>query len=193
MDNAGEIDKEIIKGLIKEDAKAFEDLYKMYGRRLYVFAFDYLKSKDDAEEVVQEVFVKIWEKRFQLKQQESIRGYIFTIAYNAIRKAFVKKGREEKNIQLFTQSLLNDSDDSQSEINYSEMMLKIDQIVDQMPDRRREVFNLSKKEGLTNSEIATYLNLSEKTVKNQITLAFQTIREQLKNSLPVILFISMFY
>ena len=193
LGQAGNIEQQLIKRLAKGESKAFEELYLKYGRRLYVFVFDYLKSKDDAEEIVQEVFVKIWDKRSQLKEHESLKGYLFTIAYNAIKKSFLRKSREEQQKQLFAQNVLREMDNTPTEIEYSKVIQQIDGIVEAMPVRRKEVFNLSKKEGLTNAEIAAFLNLSEKTVKNQLTLAYQTIREQLKNNLPVLLLISLFY
>lgn len=187
------IEQQLIKNLIKGDVNAFESLYLKYGRKLYVFVLEYLNSKDDAEEIVQEVFIKIWDRRSQLKEHESIKGYLFTIAYNAIKKFFQKKRREEQQNQLFAHNVLNDLDNAPSDLEYSKLIQQIDTIVSTLPERRKEIFTLSKKEGLTNSEIAAYLNISEKTVKNQLTLAYQTIRVQLKNSLPVLLLISLYY
>jgi len=186
-------DRELMIGLANDQAKAFESLYLIYGRRLFVFINGYLNSKDDTDEIVQEVFVKIWQKRHELKAHESLKGYLFTIAYNAIKKSFLKKNREEELKKAYVLEYLNDSDDSISENMYSDVIKQVDAIVSQMPEKRKQVFNLCKREGLSVTEVANYLNISEKTVKNQMTSAYQTIREQLQNSLPLLLFLNLFY
>jgi RNA polymerase sigma-70 factor (ECF subfamily) len=127
------------------------------------------------------------------KKNESIKGYLFTITYNAIKKHFLKKRQEEQNKKLFTQHLLNDVESDASEKEFSNVIQEIEDIVETMPERRSEVFILSKKEGLTIPEIATHLSLSEKTVKNHLTLAFQTIREKLPRNFSILLILSLFY
>ncbi|TRX71233.1 RNA polymerase sigma-70 factor [Carboxylicivirga sp. M1479] len=186
-------ERELISALANNETKAFESLYLLYGRKLLVFVNGYLNSKDDAEEIVQEVFVKLWKKRAELETHDSLKGYLFTIAYNAIKKRFLKIKREQDLKQNYALEYMHDSGETVSEETYSEVIRQIDSIVEQMPEKRKQVFQLCKKEGLSISEAANYLNISEKTVKNQMTSAYQTIREQLKANLHVLLVLNLFY
>ncbi len=186
-------DRELMLAIANNEAKAFELLYLVYGRRLFVFVNGYLNSKDDAEEVVQEVFIKVWKKRKELKQHESLKGYLFTIAYNAIKRNFLKKKREEEIKQAYALEQLDGWEYGVPDDMYKDLINRIGSIVEQMPEKRKEIFNLCKKEGLTVAEAASYLNISEKTVKNQMTSAYQTIREQLKKGFSVLLFLNLFY
>lgn len=185
-------DTELVKALAHDAPKAFEALYLRYGRRLLEFASHYMPSKDDAEEVVQMVFIKLWQKRHTLKHNESVKGYIFTIAYNEIRKAFIKQKRENELIQAYVSEDEQNTAAESENIDYAALAQKVDVIVEQMPEKRKMVYLLCKKEGLTVSEVAEHLNISEKTVKNQLTAAYRHIREHLKGGLAVVLFLALF-
>ena len=137
--------------------------------------------------------MKIWKKRKDLKAHDSLKGYLFTIAYNAIRKRFISIKREQELQKNYALEYMDDSEELVTEDTYADVISQIDKIVGQMPEKRRQVFTLCKKEGLSVSEVATYLNISEKTVKNQMTAAYQTIRERLKANLPLLLALSLFY
>lgn len=193
MRHKWESEGELIRALSNNETRAFESLYLLYGKKLLVFVNGYLNSTDDAEEIVQEVFVKIWKKRTDLVTYDSLKGYLFTIAYNAIKKRFLKIKREQDLKQDYTLDYLNSNDEPVSEESYSAVIEQIDRIVEQMPEKRKQVFQLCKKEGLSVAEAANYLNISEKTVKNQMTSAYQTIREQLKTNLPLLLALNLFY
>lgn len=186
-------DAELIQAMAHDESKAFEGLYLRYGRKLLEFVSHYMPSKDDAEEIVQSVFIKLWNKRKELKHNESVKGYIFTIAYNEVRKAFVKKKRESELLQSYLKEFGEDALTADDGIDYHELVRQVDCIVESMPEKRRAIYQLCKKEGLTVAEVAEYLNISEKTVKNQMTAAYSYIREQMKGSLAVILFLSLFH
>ncbi len=100
------IDYHAVKKMKQGDAKAFDSLFNKYSQRLYNFSIKYLKSTEEAEEAVQEVFLYVWEKKYRLKPANSFNSYIFTIAYNIIKKHFIKKSKENafKNypLQLFS-------------------------------------------------------------------------------------------
>ena len=87
---------ELVKQLRKGDLAAFDSLFNTYNKKLFYFAKGYLKSTEDAEGLVQEVFIKIWENRSTLKEHLSFNSYLYTITYNSILKFFRKKGREKK-------------------------------------------------------------------------------------------------
>lgn len=181
----------LVKSVSKGNMVAFGSLYKIYSFRLYRFALGYLKSEEEAEELVQEVFTKIWEKRKELRAECSFKSFLFTIAFNIIRKHFRTRAR----LSDYLQHNNNDrADDFTVEITaYNSLKQYIDQLVDQLPPRRREIFTKSRFDGLSITEIATQLNISHKTVENQITEALRFLRSHLnKENIPLILFFGLF-
>lgn len=181
----------LVKNLSKGNLLAFNTLFKEYSGRLYRFAIGYLKSKEEAEELVQEVFTIIWEKRAALKEELSFRSFLFTIAFNIIRKYF----RNRAYLSEYLKSGISDEHDMQTsdKISYNSLNKYIAELVNQLPERRREIFKKSRFEGQSIKEIAEELNISHKTVENQLTDALKFIRTNLnKESLPVLLFFVLF-
>ncbi len=185
-------ESELVKALTNGEIKAFNNLFQLYGNRLFRFALGYMKSEPDAEELVQDVFMKIWEKRLELKEDLSFKAYIFTIAFNIIRKYFLKKALTTKYFehQVIEDMVIN----TIQNIDYQSTKNLIDRIVDQLPARRKEVFIKSRFEGFTVKEIADELGTSPKTVENQLGEALKFIREHLsKDDLTTIVFFILFY
>ncbi len=185
-------DKELVIRLQKGNVDAFERLYENYSLRLYHFGMKYLKSDIEAEGLVQNVFAKVWEKRSSLKEELSFKSYIFTIAFNFIRKVFIKKSQLREYLQSGKGS--DDIDiDTINQIEYQSLADYLNTIVIQLPKRRREVFIKSRIEDLSVKEIAKQMNISPKTVENQLASAIQFVRDnwQSKN-LSAILFLALF-
>jgi RNA polymerase sigma-70 factor (ECF subfamily) len=136
--------------------------------------------------------MKIWEKRSELKENLSFKAYIFTIAFNIIRKYFVKKALTTK---YFEQQVIEDVDLSTIQnIDFQSTKKTIDILIDQLPVRRKEVFIKSRFEGLTVKEIANELGTSPKTVENQLGEALKFIREHLaKENFAGLIFFILFY
>lgn len=156
---------------------AFEYFFEKYSKVLFHFSYKLLKSRVDAEEIVQNVFLKIWEKRSQVNPEQPFRPYLFTIALNDIRKSFIEKAKREMfKVELFD-FLVEQANDSDEELNFGYYLKLLDQEIDRLPEKRRAVFLLLKKEGLTVNEAANFLNVSPKTVENQLTAAIKTIRD----------------
>jgi RNA polymerase sigma-70 factor (family 1) len=184
-------ESELIKALSKGEIKAFNDLFQIYGNRIFRFALGYLKSEPDAEELVQNVFLKVWERRIELKEDLSFKAYLFTIAFNIIRKHFTQKALTHKYIE---QHIVNDSDvDTVHNIDYNSTKILIDRIVDQLPPKRKIVFIRNRIEGFTVKEIAQELGTSPKTVENQLGEALKFVREHLrKEHLGAIIYFILF-
>jgi RNA polymerase sigma-70 factor (family 1) len=181
----------LVHNLSKGNLLAFNTLYKEYSGRLYRFALGYLKSEAEAEELVQEVFTKIWEKRADLKKELSFKSFLFTIAFNIIRKHFRTKAYLS---EYFKTGIISDLDMQTSQkITYDSLYQYITELVNQLPARRKEIFIKSRFEGLSINEIAEKLKISHKTVENQLTEALKFIRTNLnRENIPVILFFILF-
>jgi len=184
-------DSLLVRNLSKGNLLAFNTLYKEYSHRLYRFALGYFKSEAEAEELVQEVFTTIWEKRENLKEELSFKSFLFTIAFNLIRKHF----RTKAYLAEYLKTGMSDGLDMQTsqKITYDSLYQYITELVNQLPSRRKEIFIKSRFEGHTIKEIADELQISHKTVENQLTDALKYIRTNLNREyIPVILFFILF-
>ena len=186
-------DHNLVQLLQKGNVAAFDSLFEGYSQKLFGFALKYFKNESDAEELVQEVFVKVWENRQTLKSELSFKSYLFTIALNQIRKHFNKKAISLR----YLETLHNESEFTVNQApyddNYETALIQINLIIGQMPPRRREIFIKSKFEGISSKEIATELNISPGTVDNQVSDALRFIRSQLKTANFSLLLIVFFY
>ncbi len=187
-------DSVLVDRLQNGDKRAFKALFDEYGPRLYKFSLKYLNEKEDAEDLLNEVFLKIWENRKSLRSNTSFQSYLFTIAYNNIRQRFLKKSREEKYIQAFAEEYLASSTKDEDQLDYQLFVKKINEIIDLLPPRRKEIFILSHKEEQKNVQIAEQLDLSEQFVKKQLSLARKFIISKMKenNELAGILLLYLF-
>jgi RNA polymerase sigma-70 factor, ECF subfamily len=164
----------------KSDEKAFEILFHQYYGILCSFASKLIYDDVAAEEIVQDFFVKLWEKREQISIETSVKNYFFrsvkNYSLNFIQHNKTKIAHEQK---LLSEVENNFSDDN----NYPEPDLfeKIEESINSLPEKRREIFRLSRQEGLKYQEIAQKLNISIKTVETQMSLAIKTLRDKLKN------------
>jgi len=186
-------DQRLVQLLQKGNVAAFDSLFEGYSQKLFGFALKYFKNESDAEELVQEVFVKVWENRQTLKSELSFKSYLFTIALNRIRKHFNKKAVSLR----YLESLQNEPEFAENhaihEDNYESTLQQINLIIEQMPPRRREIFMKSKLEGKSSKEIAAELNISAGTVDNQVSEALRFIRSRLSTeNFGLLLFAGLF-
>ena len=170
--------EDLIVRLKLEDREAFTALFYLYADKLHRFAKSYLYDSEEAEEIVQEVFLKIWLKRNAITDASTFDAYLFTIAKNLIFNVLKKKVHSNK----YKESLKNkpkfeNSTDNQVIFNETEKMIK--QAVEQLPKKRKLVFILSRKVGLKNHEIAEKLNLSIKTVETHMSLSLKHLKNAL--------------
>jgi RNA polymerase sigma-70 factor (ECF subfamily) len=181
----------LVRELSRGNILAFNTLFRQYGKRLYRFAYGYLKSEDESEELVQEVFTIIWEKRTELREELSFKSFLFTISFNIIRKHFRTRAHLADYINSESSS---DSDMRTSqEITYNSLHDYISSLVNELPERRKLIFIKSRFDGLSIKEIADDLKISHKTVENQLTDALKFIRENLnKEGIHALLFFLLF-
>jgi RNA polymerase sigma-70 factor (family 1) len=181
----------LVHNLAKGNLLAFNTLYNIYSKRLYRFALGYMKTESEAEELVQEVFTIIWDKRGDIKEELSFKSFLFTIAFNIIKKHFRKKAYLSKYI---TNETCHEVDiQTDQKITYDSLYKYLTELLNQLPDRRREIFIKSRFDGLSIKEISEELNISHKTVENHLTSALKFLRSNFsKENLLFLLFFSLF-
>ena len=186
-------DEELVEKLRKGDHEAFDAVFGKYGNRLFGFALKYLRSKEEAEGLVQDVFLKIWENRKKLKKDSSLKSYLFTISYHNICKIFRKKqlqGKLKEKIGLGSEV----SVDTQEQIDYDFTLKQIVQLIEQMPPKQKIIFLKSRKEGKSTREIAEELHIAPGTVDNHISAAIKFLRKHVSgNNLAILLFLAVFF
>jgi RNA polymerase sigma-70 factor (ECF subfamily) len=186
-------DRNLVQLLQRGNVAAFDSLFEVYSPKLFGFALKYFRNEPEAEELVQEVFVKVWENRQALKSELSFKSYLFTIALNQIRKYFNKKATSLRYLESLQKEPEFTDQPAIQEDDYESALKKINHIIDQMPPRRREIFLKSKMEGISSKEIAAELKISAGTVDNQVSEALRFIRTQLKQeNLSLFLFAVLF-
>ena len=186
-------DHNLVQLLQKGNVAAFDSLFESYSSKLFGFALKYFKNENDAGELVQEVFVQVWEHRQSLKSEHSFKSYLFTIALNQIRKYFNKKAISLRYLETLCKDPETFDDQIYETDDYESILKQINLIVQQMPPRRREIFTKSKLEGKNSKEIAAELNISAGTVDNQVSGALHFIRTQLKcENIGLLLFTFLF-
>jgi len=167
--------------------EAFTALYNCYWNQVYNFSKLYLIRKETAEELVQEVFTKVWEAREFINENENFKGLLFIITRNLIFNKYRKQLNEDF-YKLSVLSAIETAYDIEEEIDAKNLSEYIDMLVDEMPPRRKEIFLLSRREHKSYKEIAEQLNISEKTVENQISEALKYLR---KNIPLLLIFLSL--
>lgn len=171
---------ELFVSISKGDEAAFTQVFYHYEPRIYPFVFNLTGSQVIAEEVVQEVFIKLWNKREMAADIQNPRAYIFRMAANKVTNHLRTLARKAKAENYLT-ALQNDEHNATEEaVQLKEMQQLISQAVEQLPPQRKLIYKLSRQEGLKNEEIAIKLNLSLSTVKNQLSTALNAIREHLQ-------------
>jgi RNA polymerase sigma-70 factor, ECF subfamily len=175
------------------DEQAFELLFRKYYVSLCVFANKYFNDPEEAREVVQEVFTKIWNGRKDLDLDESLNHYLFKSVSNLCINKLRRRKVESRYAEIYKQVYLNSVEISPYEsLVASELKDKIASALNKIPPRCRTIFDLSRVEGLAYNEIAKTLNISVKTVETQMSKALSRLRYELKEYLKLIIILFLF-
>ncbi len=182
-------ERQLVEQLKSGSKEAFRSLFDAFGPKIHAFALSYLKNKPDAEELLQEVFLKLWEIRATLDSSKNIKSFLFKICINLIYDSIRRKNIEQAYLDYSGKNLTSSGDNTWHEVIYNDMLNNLQQLVNSMPEQRRRIFRLSKEEGLSNEEIAGQLNLSQRTVENQLYRAVSFLKEKFgSGSIPALLF-----
>jgi RNA polymerase sigma-70 factor (ECF subfamily) len=166
---------------------AFEKVFKMYFRNLHAFAYTFTKDDDIAEEIVQNVFFRIWEKKNQLQIDDSLRAYLYRSVHNESLN-HIKHLKVKTSFQLqYSDHMESSNQDASHQMIASELEDKIQKAINELPQQCRTIFQMSRFEQLKYQQIADQLNLSIKTVENQMGKALKVLRIKLVEYLPFLL------
>lgn len=168
---------------------AFNQVYERYWKRLYAYAFNILRDKGLTQDALHEVFTSIWIKKNSL-EVNNLKSYLF----NAVRNSAISTLRKERFTELHETIIENLTNPSEAEQNldYNDLKSKINKAVEDLPAICRTVFYLSRFHNYSISEIATQLNISKRTVENNLTIALKHLRSNL-GTLSFTLFLHTFF
>ncbi|MBD0725308.1 RNA polymerase sigma-70 factor [Flavobacterium sp. L1I52] len=180
---------ELIQALKIGDPKAYNYLVNTYHHKLCVYAYSFTHDHDLSEDIVQNVFMRIWNKRNNLKDDFSIINFLYRSVYNE----FIDQYRNQKSLYPLEKKYIDaviTIVESEDEHSLERIIKIVKQEIQKLPPKCKEVFLLSKEEGLTNIEIAEYKNISIKSVEAHITKAFSILRDSLGEKAGLYLFLT---
>jgi RNA polymerase sigma-70 factor (ECF subfamily) len=179
--------KYLVKQLKKGDEAAYAYLMDTYHQRLCVYSLSFSRDVYVSEDIVQNVFLRIWEKRHRLKESYSLKSYLYKSVYNEFINQYRKKTKlmEVEGEYVKALSIIIEEDDG----DINRLINLVKEEIQNLPPKCKKIFILGKQEGLTYVEISEYLNISFRTVENQMSKAFSIIHEKVGNRMNGILFL----
>lgn len=180
---------DFIDHLKRGDEKAYVYLVETYHKPLFSYVLSLNADKALAEDIIQIVFLKTWEYRKRLNSNYSIKSFLYKSTYNE----FINQYHKHRALSILEKAYIDALDDVVSEIDSKDLLAQkvalLTRGIDLLPPKCKETFLLSKKEGLTNIEIAEYLNVSIKTVEAQLTKAYKVLKNKIGEQLKSVLFL----
>jgi len=174
-------ERNLVLNVKNGDENSYNFLYEKYYKNLLCFSLKYLKSKEDSEEIVQNTFFKIWDLREDLNENLNFRAYLFQIAVNDIYNK-LKKNIHEKKYHEYLKDASGDPEYyavSDNRFDFQDILALVKKVIDKFPPQRKLIFNLKKIEGFSNEEIAKMLNISIRTIENQVFRGVKHLRTEL--------------
>ncbi|HLF45448.1 MAG TPA: RNA polymerase sigma-70 factor [Chitinophagaceae bacterium] len=169
-------EKELFARITSGDIVAFEEIYHHYNQFLQPFLLNKTKSLELTEEIIQELYLKLWDRRETLPSIENYRSYIYTMAVNAVYTHFRKAAVEQKILKKLWRGMTEQQSTTDEIMEFKESEALINQAVEKLPPQQKKIYLLSRRSGLSHDEIADELHISKRTVSNQVTEALKAIR-----------------
>lgn len=177
----------LVRELKNGNTEAYSFLMDNFHQKLCVYAYGLTRNYDHAEDIVQNVFVRIWRKRHNLKTEFVLQSFLYKSVYNEFIDHYRKHKKllplEKKHIDALSDFVQHEDDDMER------LIAIVKREIQNLPPKCRETFLMSKEEGLSNIEIAEYLNVSVKSVEAHMTKAFSILRSKIGNRTDVLLFL----
>ena len=181
--------RKILLAVQSGSEKAYKELYEQWVSRLYRFVFQYLKSKDASEDVVQETFLRIWSNRANLNPDTSFKSYLFTIAYHFL----LKEIRRQLNNPLmedyveYLNRLSTETIEVESLMCYDQFVEALEKGKQYLSPRQRTIFEMNKDYGMSIPEISEKLSITNQVTRNQLCMALKILRVELRQYYPLLL------
>jgi RNA polymerase sigma-70 factor (family 1) len=169
-------DSELALLFQQQDRKAFEEIYRRYWHPLFLHAYHILDDQDEAQDIIQDLFVAFWNKSSANQIHTSLKSYLYVMVRNKVLNHIRKNKINANFIQLLSTKLTEKDFNTVQDIELKELTVLIDREIDLLPPRMKQVFEMSRKEFLTHKEIAERLGTAEETVKKQITNSLKLLR-----------------
>lgn len=183
-------ESDLIRELKSGSKKAFDTIYMMYFKRLYAYCFRFTKSKEDAEEIVHDVFLRLWKMREDIRQEETLRSLLFIISKSYLIKSFHKR----IDSQIFEDYLnykdyISANEITDYDLEYNDFLDKVREEMEKLPETQKKVIELSKIKQFSIQETAQCLSLSEQTVRNQLSIGLRSLNLLIKKEVIIFLLI----
>lgn len=179
MSNREHAEKNIADKIRSGDQSAYEKMFHRYYSKLCVFSNSHVKSLDVARDVVQEVFIKIWDGHEEFEISHSLKAYLYQAVRNQSLNHIVKNKQKLKLKERLRKHENLRKEDVQVDLNTEELTQKVWKLVEELPERRKSIFILYRKHGLSYKEIAEVMGIKRKTVENQMGKSLLFLRERL--------------
>jgi RNA polymerase sigma-70 factor (ECF subfamily) len=184
-------DAELLIAIRNSDERAFSEFFRRYWKMAHGHAYSKTRSKEITEEIVQDLFMMLWDKRESLNI-DNIPAYIFTSiknkSINYIESQFVKN----KYLDYYKAFIPQAEESTSHDVEFDELMEAVEGSVESLPEKSRNIFRLSQLEGRSNKEIASTLSLSEKSIEYHLTKSIKSIRLHLKDFICMLMIINLF-
>lgn len=180
MSNYSELTDHELAGLLKSgDNIAYTEIYNRYHGKLYIHVFNKLHSREESKDILHDLFISLWQNHASLDLKTTLAAYLYTAARYRVFDCVSHKQVEHKYFRSLKEFVDKGEYNTDHKVRERELMAIIEREISALPARMREIFNLSRKENLSHMQIATQLDLSEKTVKKQVNNALKVLRVKL--------------
>ena len=187
-------DKIIVENLKKGDVLSFDHIFKKYNKKVYFFALSYLKNREEAQDIVQEVFMNLWRYRNQINEYYVFSKYLFKITYNTTCKRFRKQASDRKQLEEVVRNSILEDDSTNLDIEYNNLFETAKALIEKMPSCQKNIFLLSVNGKLTTEQIAQQLNISKKTVENYMSKVKTSLKKSFSDGrILSVLFFYLFF
>lgn len=174
-------EQKLVRKLRKGCHQSFTTLFHLYGKKLYNFSYKYTDSHAESEEIVQEVFLKIWNKRDTINSKLSFNAFLITIAKNHIFNKIKKEAsRKQYRAQITSSELI--TNETENKVIFADLEKIANSNIEDLPPKRKQIFLLRRDSGLSVKEIANQLGIAESTVENQMNKAIKTLKSNLSSN-----------
>lgn len=186
MDNEQVIlEQDLLHRLSKGDEAAFVSIFDLYSARIYNFIIKYVQSPPLAEDLTQEVFMKLWESRAQVTKIESFKAYLFVIARNHTLNSLKKAFKSEAAVGEVVKNYVTQRSNTEEDILHKEYLQFLKRVLDSLPERSRRIFILCREEGKSYEEVAAAMGISKNAVKNHMVFSMKLLRSSVQKDLGI--------